>query len=829
MPGTLYCAPSALGIAERRARVRALVAPPIYVSLGNINGGLVFNISEDGLALTTALNVAGDDFLTMRIYLPDSRGWMEVSGEIAWRGKSKKEGGVRFIGLPEDARQRITNWIAAEASHEEFHVKKDACVGVVGLTENAHQRIKNWIASEASRGESHAHKNTRARLPGLREGARQRLRNWIFQEASRREFGLAKNESLEKEEPPVGAANVHASSSSILESVSPALIVEKQGQNAIVPADSDTRLDEKEMVVAKPTLRCAQSTPGTLQCAPSALGIAECRARARTLIAPPIYVNLGNINGGLVFNMSEDGLAVTAALILAGDNPKTMRVQIPDSKGWMEVRGQIAWRSESRKTAGMRFVGLPEDSRERIREWLAAETLQSELRPEVRIPPKPEQPPSGDVPLETPIVPLSKLLNSNTVAEKRMLEAILSEDPIASLDMPARVLEGPLRQSTRVGTGNLASPRLAMPDMRGDKGPATAVATDALPQEFSKRGEFKPQSRAAFHPVTSGTGTGRLRRLAAAVVLAGVTAGALGWVASSAVRNEVFGLIGQNTERTNQPTGMEKPLSANKTTNAPALRSENLGPQRPVPEPAPADGRATDSETRLAPVRPQAHTIERPAARPTANGSARRTEGPLLKSESAKLSERTAVGVNNPAVENARSQAVKSLPAQPMENTAAPATSPSASGTTLAEVNEKETPPPLLKQPIAPMAPTWSVAVSTDPYPSLRITPDISSKKALRGSTLQIGRVISHAEPVYPEDAKRQGVEGTVKLHLVVGRDGAVQSVEPISGPALLAKAATSAVREWRYAQTMLDGHPVETEQEIVVRFRLVSPSISKN
>ena len=87
MPGTLYCAPSALGIAERRARVRALVAPPIYVSLGNINGGLVFNISEDGLALTTALNVAGDDFLTMRIYLPDSRGWMEVSGEIAWRGK----------------------------------------------------------------------------------------------------------------------------------------------------------------------------------------------------------------------------------------------------------------------------------------------------------------------------------------------------------------------------------------------------------------------------------------------------------------------------------------------------------------------------------------------------------------------------------------------------------------------------------------------------------------------------------------------------------------------------------------------------------------------
>jgi TonB family protein len=617
---------------------------------------------------------------------------------------------------------------------------------------------------------------------------------------------LAKDEFLEKEQCPAGAANVHASSSSILESLSPAFI-EKQDQSAIVPADSDTRADETEMIVAQPTLRYAHSMPGTLPCPPSVLGIAERRVQARTVIAPPIYVSVGNINGGLVFNMSEDGFAVSAALTLAGDDPKAMRVQIPDSKDWMEIRGQIAWRSESRKTVGMRFVGLPEDSRERIREWLAAESLQSEFRPEERILPKPEQPPLNDVPVETPIVPLSELLNSNTVAEKRMLEAILGEGPFPSVDMPASVL-------------------------RGDKGPATAVATDTLPLEFSKRSEFKPKSRPAFHPATSDAGTGRWKRLAAAVVLAGVTAGALGWVASSAVRNEVIGLIGQSTERTNQPTPMKRSPSANRTGNVPALGSENRGPQRPVLEPAPAGGLATDSETRPALVRPQALPRERPAARATANGSVRRTEGPLLESAPAKLPESTVVGVKNPAVENARSQAVKSLPAQPMESAAVPAASLSASdpsGTKLAEVKEKESPPPPLKQPIAPMAPTWSVAVSTDPYPSLRITPDISSKKALRGSSLQIGHAIARAEPVYPEGAKREGIEGTVKLHVVVGRDGAVQSVEPISGPASLANAATSAVREWRYTQTLLDGQPVETEQEIVVKFRLVSPSISKN
>jgi hypothetical protein len=50
-----------------------------------------------------------------------------------------------------------------------------------------------------------------------------------------------------------------------------------------------------------------------------------------------------------------------------------------------------------------------------------------------------------------------------------------------------------------------------------------------------------------------------------------------------------------------------------------------------------------------------------------------------------------------------------------------------------------------------------------------------------------------------------------------------------MSGPALLAKAATSAVREWRYSQTLLGGQPVETEQDIVVKFRLENASISKN
>jgi TonB family protein len=104
----------------------------------------------------------------------------------------------------------------------------------------------------------------------------------------------------------------------------------------------------------------------------------------------------------------------------------------------------------------------------------------------------------------------------------------------------------------------------------------------------------------------------------------------------------------------------------------------------------------------------------------------------------------------------------------------------------------------------------------------------MSSGKSSGEGNLQIGRIISRVDPIYPEDAKGQGIEGTVKLHVIAGRDGAVEKVEPISGPALLAKAAISAVREWRYAKTLLDGQPMETEQDVVVNFRKMSPPISK-
>jgi TonB family protein len=804
--------------------------------------------------------------------LPDSEGWIETSGEIAWRGTSKKDGGVRFVGLAEDACRRIGNWIAAEASHGEFQVKKDASAGFAGLVEDARQRIENWSASETSRGGFHVEKETNPQLPGQRENVSQRLRDWIFLEASRRGFGLAKDEPIEKEKCIVDIASVRASSSSILEFANPALIEEKEKQGAIVPGNSATRLDETTISVAKANPRHAPVMPDKFQDGRGAPAVAERRVQTRTPITPPVYVNLENTNGGLTFNMSEDGMALTAALVLAGTHTMSLRIQVPDSKGWMEVSGQLAWRSESRKTAGITFVGLPEDSRRRIKDWLAAEALGGELPTGERTLSRLEQHPTGDLPAEIPMAPLPAILNANSTVEKRMLEAILSGDHLASLDASAKVSssrqepkrelqeeivrlpgspaeQAEIQENSRLKISNYGEvpslsavqedwrasvpAHLAVLDMRRDKLPATVDALEVVRQQLAEGREFSTKSRRAFQWTTSGTRTAKLRRLAALVTLAGATAAGIGWMATQpAVRNEVTAVVAQKTEGTNKSAALKITRPWNKTTNDPVVRPENGRSQTHEFEPVPAQGRATGSETRSASARPQAREIGRPAARSTVNGAVRRTEGSSLKSQPVKVLERAVVAVPTPSVENARNQVAESSPVHPTESSPAPAKSPSASvasGAALSDVKEKASPTPVPEQPTAAAAPTWSVAVSADPYPSIRMPRDKSLQKASSARSLQIGRVISRLEPVYPEEAKSQGIVGTVTLHVVVGRDGSVQSVEPMSGSGLLAKAAISAVREWRYGQTLLGGQPVETEQDIVVKFRVAGPSISKN
>jgi len=87
------------------------------------------------------------------------------------------------------------------------------------------------------------------------------------------------------------------------------------------------------------------------------------------------------------------------------------------------------------------------------------------------------------------------------------------------------------------------------------------------------------------------------------------------------------------------------------------------------------------------------------------------------------------------------------------------------------------------------------------------------------GGNVQEARLINRVSPVYPEEASKEKISGTVNLHVVVARDGKIQQIQVVSGHPLLVQAAIDAVRQWQYQPTLLNGQPVEVDTKIEVIF----------
>lgn len=85
------------------------------------------------------------------------------------------------------------------------------------------------------------------------------------------------------------------------------------------------------------------------------------------------------------------------------------------------------------------------------------------------------------------------------------------------------------------------------------------------------------------------------------------------------------------------------------------------------------------------------------------------------------------------------------------------------------------------------------------------------------------GQIISKVNPIYPIEAKASGVEGSVLLHAIIGKDGTIQQLAVISGPPLLVPSAMDAVKQWVYRPYLLNGEPVEVETTITVNYSLAN------
>jgi TonB family protein len=89
------------------------------------------------------------------------------------------------------------------------------------------------------------------------------------------------------------------------------------------------------------------------------------------------------------------------------------------------------------------------------------------------------------------------------------------------------------------------------------------------------------------------------------------------------------------------------------------------------------------------------------------------------------------------------------------------------------------------------------------------------------GGNVQRAKLIKQVAPLYPELARQNRTQGTVRLHVILATDGTVMQTEVVDGHPALQTAAVEAVRQWRYQPTLLNGIPVEVDTLIDVTFSL--------
>ena len=85
---------------------------------------------------------------------------------------------------------------------------------------------------------------------------------------------------------------------------------------------------------------------------------------------------------------------------------------------------------------------------------------------------------------------------------------------------------------------------------------------------------------------------------------------------------------------------------------------------------------------------------------------------------------------------------------------------------------------------------------------------------------VHIGDRVTKVNPTFPAQGVGNAQSGMLHLRTTIGTDGAVSEVQPISGPTALIPAAVSALRQWRYKATDIDGTPIAVQEDVIIEFR---------
>ncbi len=491
----------------------------------------------------------------------------------------------------------------------------------------------------------------------------------------------------------------------------------------------------------------------------SSAGFHDRRIHARRQTSSLAYVDLGEDNGGLVLNMSEGGIAVHAAVMLAGDHLPKIRFQLPQSQDWIESAGQVTWTGNSKKNAGIEFMGLPEEARTQIRNWLS----------------------SSEPAYEPPAV-RRRSIDERRLAAIASLPTDATSGPDAPIARRTTVAGATPDAAKRNGTGAseipstpVASTAPIARNMSGEIESPIATPEGARPRRWAINPTFTENAPAEVSTVAPESRQNWAILVGAAVLLTAVSF-TIGLATGRGAWTGIFASARNSTSSKSASALAEAPQSVADAS----LNGESGLPANSSGADKISNGASQNSAAISAAHGPRGPAAGAPPTQPLAGDAAAQT-----------------VIVHRAAP----SQNANSASAKPDENSGS-----------------------VLTMPDTPVSASDSVAVSSRLYIPVPAAVGMPGAQQ-RAGNVQIGRLVSRVEIAYPLETRELRVEGIVKLHVIIGADGAISSASAISGAAPLAAAALDAVRQWRYKPTTMDGRPIETEADVTIVFRLPQAS----
>jgi TonB family protein len=134
--------------------------------------------------------------------------------------------------------------------------------------------------------------------------------------------------------------------------------------------------------------------------------------------------------------------------------------------------------------------------------------------------------------------------------------------------------------------------------------------------------------------------------------------------------------------------------------------------------------------------------------------------------------------------------------------------------------------PPELRQAAVDAASQFEYAPVGGIRPTGEGTTTTSVEFVLKGpakvpAEVMAGRIEHNVTPLYPPAAEAAGITGAVTLHVLIDREGKVETAEAIDGPMALRETALEAVKQWTWKPYLRRGVDVEVDTTVIMAFSL--------